>query len=287
MDQSIPKVHHNELILVSKYQGRVDVWVGWKRALAAFADPRVWESTDQWPDYFTRQDAGVGYGMAGYGLVVMDLDTKQGWSINDFSHPGSFHLPNDYELEGDDESGARAAFAQMLARPDQWASVRFDAFPVGIGSTLRLLMGRAKSDAAAGGGSSGQNQLQELLLSELADPKKSVEENQRDLVISRGVLTLPGNRAYILLSGKYAPKGWAVSNTLGRSDLEVLEECLTNMKTLGFPPPARDLVLPFVEEQAFESFEDGEIESDEDVVALFSGLLEDWGKPPDKALRPG
>lgn len=274
MENHAPELEWNELILVSRHRGQVDVWVGWKRAVAAFADPRVWESTDHWPDYFTRQEKNVGYGMGGYGLIVMDLDTKQGWSINDFSHPGSIHLPQDYELENDDEPRARAAFAQLLSRPDQWPYVEFEvAAPPGF--TASLVKNAPAVTPAT------------LPLSKMISADDSVEANERALVLKRGTLNLPAHPSLMVFSGKYTPDGWTVSTTLGRSDLEVLEECLTQLSALGFPPPAPSLVLPLVEEKAEEECD--EMEEDvapEDIVGRFEYLLEAWGSRPASPLRP-
>lgn len=271
MEQPTPEVEWNELILVSRHQGRVDVWVGWKRAIAAFADPRLWESTEHWPDYFTRQAPEMGYGMGGYGLIVMDLDTKQGWSINDFSHPGSIHLPQDYELENDDEPRARAAFAQLLARPDQWPRVAFK-----VGSPPGLIASLSKKAPAVF--------PRVLPLSEMVSPAASIEENQRTLVLKRGTLNLPSLPSLMVFSGTYTPADWMVSTTLGRGDVEVLEECLTQLSALGFPPPAASLVLPFVKDKTAAEFEEGE--DPDAIVARFDRLLAAWGPNPASTPRP-
>ena len=196
----------------------------------------------------------------------------QGWSINDFSYPGSIYLPQDYELEDDDEPRARAAFAQLLSHPQAWPHVKFS-----VSSPPGLIASLSKKSPAVS--------PRVLPLSEMISRADSMEANQRALVLKRGTLDLPTHPGLMVFSGKYIPADWTVSTTLGRSDVEVLETCLGQLNALGFPPPAPSLVFPFVKEKAAE-FEEDEVEGCQSVVERFSQLLEGWGKPTTPAPRP-
>lgn len=263
----LPAARGNDLVLVCHHEGQVSVWVGWKRALAAFADPRLWEGSAHWGDYFQRQPEGTGWGMAGYGLVVVDVDTRTAWSVNDHATPGTIHLPSTAEAAlyngpaGSDETGARRALGQLLTRPELWGCT---AFTVARRSLASALMGRRRAP-------------EKRSLADLVSPAAGVEKNQALMVLNGGELSIAGKR-YLVFTGAYQPSQWSVHSTAGRADLEVLERLIEHARSTGFPPPAAELIVPWVKEQT----DLGE-DAPQDVLATrarFQALLDGWGESP-------
>lgn len=257
-----PEIDWNELVLVSKYQGKVRVWSAWKRAISAFANPELWESTENWTEHFKPQD-GKAYGMVGYGLIVMDLDSKQGWSINDYTSPESIHLPQDYQLDQKDETGFLKSLEKLLGRADQWSSVEFKVSP-----------------------KPGEDEFQEMKLSEMIDPGNSAKENLRKLASVRGEIQIQG-QPRMVMSGRYIPKGWKVATTRGRHDLDVLEECLLAIREIGFPLPSKTSIMSMVEDTAPDMEDEEAGVFSEDIVQRFENLLANWaGLPASKTPKP-
>lgn len=259
-------VEANELLLVSRHRGQVDVWVGWKRALGAFADPRLWESTEHWPEHFSRQPPGTPYGPDGYGLVVMDLDARKGWSVNDFTHPGSIVLPHSHERDHPDETGSRAALAQLLARPDQWPHVALEVTPAP--GLLDLLKGRKDPIAPS-----------IRTLDQILDASAGPDARQAALLQRRGTLAIAG-RPHLVSQVHYRPKGWTLATDLERPRIDVLEECLAHLRAEGVPLPSPELIRSEVE----SAMADLEEDEGQELAGRFQALLDGWvpraPKPP-------
>lgn len=261
-----PKVEWNELVLVARHQGQCSVWTGWRRALAGFADPRLWESTEAWPEYFERLPDGTAWGPDGYGVVLVDLDTKQAWSMNDYSHPGAIFWPSDHDLNQDDETGAFKARRHLLDRPDQWDKVKLKRHRLSVTDVVRK-----------------QPRVEECTLSDLVSIDQSLDERVATLVLARGELRLPKG-TFLVMSTEYLPTGWTALDVRGRGDLEVLEPLLAHARAHGFPPPSADLIMGWVENK----LEDEE-EEEQDAQALlerFQALLNSWPTPAKSLPRP-
>ena len=254
-------VEWNQLLLVSRHQGEVQVWVAWKRSLCAFVDPQMWENTSKWSNRFELQPAGTPWGMDGYGVVVMDLDNKRSWSINDYSHPGAVHLQDKQSLSGKDETGYRNALRSLLKRPDQWEKVRFEAM--------------------ASSGVIKKPRRLSLSLKDLVRPEASDKEALNDLFTERGTIHHPVWKDLLVFSGEYVPDQWVTSDTRGRSDLDVLEEMLPVLRATGFPAPDHRLMGSDIESKARVEFDEDEADA---VVARFRDLLEGWGAPSNGSV---
>lgn len=258
--EDTPKIDWNELILVSKHQGQTQVWSAWKNAISVFADPQMWESTEKWGQHF-KPHPGKSYGIEGYGIIVMDLDSRQCWSINDYTSPESIHLPLAHQLKEKDQTGFLKALEVLLGRPDQWENVEFTVSP-----------------------EPGKNTYPQMKLSEIADPSVSPKVNLKNLAAVRGEIQIK-DQPRMVLSGKYIPQGWRVSSTREREDLDVLEECLLAMQSLDFPPPGRQSIMSFVQDKAPHMEEENVLA--EDIVQRFEAILDGWtGLPASKTPKP-
>ena len=247
-------VECNQLLLVSRHQGEVNVWVCWKRALSAFADPDLWESTEKWSQRFELQPPETPWGMDGYGVVVMDLDHKRSWSINDYSHPGAIHFQEKHTLTTKDETGYRKALASLLRQPDHWENVRFEAMGSGLGPPQQL----------------------SLSLKDLVRPEAPPKEALEGLFTERGLISHPRWKDLMVFGGEYTPARWVTSDSRGRSDLDLLEEMLPVLRSTGFPSPHSDLIMPKVESIAQDEFDEEEADA---TVARIRGMLEGWEEP--------
>lgn len=264
MTGDLATVQWNELLLVSYHQGQMRLWVGWKRNLSAFADPRLWEDSDAWEDYFRPLPEGTPWGMDGYGLVLVDLDAKKAWSVNDYSHPGAIFLPEYNTLSVRDETAGRAALQALMNHPGQWDKVVFSLAKTGL----------------------KECKIEKKALSEVVEGVGGFE-NLASIATRGGILRL-GKADYMLMGGEYEPAGWACLDVRGRGDLEVLLPLLEHARGLGLPRPDPALVDEFVREKIKMGWGDELDEEGLDLQAQFDALLTEWpARPVAPSKKPG
>ncbi len=262
--ETLPDVEWNELVILARHQGEFSLWGAWKRGLSAFADPRLWESTADWETYFRPLPKGTGWGPAGYGLVVMDLDTKTAWSLNDYSHPGAIAWVESHQRDPADETGAQRALEQLLSRPDQWEHV-----------VLRL-HNESPKDFLPG----RKVQIAERTLASILSAGMSMEERQETMTPRFCKLRLDDGN-HLVLSTEFLPAQWRLQDVRGRSDLDVLEAILTHALDQGFPAPSTELIQEWVEHKLAHE-DDEEIEQGK---AKFAAMLAAWSTPKRSAPR--
>lgn len=259
MNAELATVEWNELLLVSYHQGQMRVWVGWKRNLSAFADPRLWEDSEAWEDYFRPLPEGTPWGMDGYGLVFVDLDAKKAWSVNDYSHPGAIFLPEYTALAVRDETASRTALRELMNHPGQWDRVVFEVAPMGLK--------RCK--------------VVEKTLNEVIEGVGGFE-NLASIATRGGILRL-GKKDYMLMGGEYVPTGWECLDVRGRGDLEVLLPLLEHARTLGLPRPDAALVDDFIREKI--EMEWGDEPEGVEVQSTFDRVLNGWPSAPLRGVK--
>lgn len=248
----------NELLLMSYHQGQMRLWVGWKRNLSAFADPRLWESSEAWEDYFRPLPQGTPWGMDGYGLVFVDLDAKKSWSVNDYSHPGSVSLPEYKALSVRDHTAASAALREMMNHPGQWDRVVFEMAKTGFRN----------------------HKVEKKTLTQVVEGVGGFEDLAS--IASRGGILRLGKDNYMLLFGEYLPTGWTAMDVRGRGDLEVLLPLLEHARALGLPRPDPSLVDDVVREKVRMDW--GDDPEGLEIQTKFDAVLTDW---PASATTPG
>lgn len=264
---ALPDVDWNELVILARHQGEFSLWGAWKRGLAGFADPRLWESTEHWETYFRPLPQDTAWGPAGYGLVVMDLDTKTAWSMNDYSHPGAIAWVEGHQRDPADESGVQRALQQLLARPDQWEHV-----------TLRLHKERL-TDLVPGVAT--KVRITKHTLANLLSPEMTAEQRLARMTPQFCKLNLPEGK-HLVLSTEFLPGGWQLQDVRGRSDLDVLGAILAHTHAQGFPAPSDELVQDWVNHKlAHEDEEEAEQER-----SRFTALLGQWSSPTAKGSAP-
>ena len=212
---TLDDINFNELPIIAKKDGQISVWKAWKRAICAFNDPSMWNDTAQFDQYFTKLDTND-WGMAGYGMIVMDMDSKTAWSFNDYSTPQSFFLPTpqDAALEG---GVAPKAIMALLSDPTQWPYVT-------IKFNDRGFFGSAFDPK--------EQTLDTLLPAEI-----SAVDAYAALTNIGGEFTI-GRTKRLFFQGRYLPSGWTVGCELGQDGPDGLVGALETLQAGGFPPPS-------------------------------------------------
>ena len=214
MPATVLPLERNEVLIVARSDRRVSCWTAWRRHIAAFNDPRLWEGLEHWPQYFERQPDSAGWGLEGYGVVVMDMDRRHCWSINDYSDPTELHLPN----ETDANPAQRAenqALLQLLARPSWWPLVK-----------LHLIDTQDNPNLAS----------TQVLLSDFLPPGIAPLDAFARLTIEAGLLQWQG-RDFRAGGGEILPPGWLVYTSANTTPGRVLPWFLQDMRMAGFAPP--------------------------------------------------
>ena len=255
----------NELLLMSYHQGQMRLWVGWKRNLSAFADPRLWESSEEWENYFRPMPEGTPWGLDGYGLVFVDLDAKKAWSVNDYSHPGAIFLPEYNTLAFPDKTASSAALLELMNHPDQWDRVVFEVAKTGWRN----------------------HKVEKKTLTQVVESVGGFES--LGSIATRGGILRLAKKDYMLMGGEYVPTGWECLDVRGRGDLEVLLPLLEHARALGLPRPDAALVDDFVREKIQMDW--GDDPDGLEIQGKFDAVLADWPgsmpAPGRTAQRPG
>lgn len=270
---TLDDVEDNELPIIAKENGEITVWKCWKRAICAFNDPAMWEGTAKFADYFEPLDSQE-WGMAGYGMIVMDFDAKCAISLNDYSSPASLHFPMDNLIVGEDDPSNKSLLA-LLSRPGAWPHVSLVLAPE-RGLALRAL------DQLTGKAPALQTQVTTLdqLLPAGIDPDSAAAL----LTIRGGLLKVNGGQ-YLLVNGEYLPDGWSEVNDQGMAMPGGLLDILQGLKDTGFPPPRWDGIddalsgsheLP-ITDAAIEAVAEGIEEEDPEIQADVRAL-QDMGR---------
>lgn len=255
----------NQLCIVAKHQGQTSCWTAWKRRIPAFNDPRMWESLDAWPEYFTRQSDDATWGLEGYGLIAMDLDNKLSWSINDYALPTSVQMLGRQERAAVDRE-ENAALLQLLSRPDQWARATLHLAEVGAASLAR------------GTGEPGRRVPFAEIIPAGTPPSRALDL----LTPERGVLAWAG-RHYHVLGGQYLPKDWTAKSDRGREPHLSLRDLLRDLHQAGFAPPDAENIRGAVLTATADMGASTERRINKEVEALLAA----WPEAPMLPVSPG
>lgn len=266
MNAQVP-LNWNELLVVSRFQGQVACWTAWKRAIAAFQDPRMWHDTEQWGGYFQRQPEGAAWGIQGYGIIVIDLDRRLSWSVNDYSTPTQLTLPNTSNVHSGDRPDTQALLALLGARDQlKCAAVHLVQVP-----PAPPLLPALSSSGGATDKASPRPRRTWVTLDQIVPEGTAPEAAHALLTQDRGTLKWKG-KEWLVLAGRYEPEGWAHRTDRGADSSVVLQDLLSDLHQAGFPAPDRVALL----EHAQGMSED----MDEGDASVFMGgitaLLDGW-----------
>lgn len=285
--RTIDDLDCNELVVVARQAGEVSVWGAWKRRLASFHDPAMWEGVEAFPRYFERLEGAWGHGP--YGVVVVDFDRRRVLSMSDWSTPSSFH-PQEARATGvsEENNPALAPMKALARRPDEWRHVTLST--VGVRAAFDTRQSRSLADLV------GEK--------DLARAHASPEEAERiffaTLTPRRGLFPLSSGSSHFL-GGTYLPEGWVQSDDRGAEMPTWLVEALQDLHRAGFPPPsweAFDNILgkadmPTTASAVAELSASLTTDApDEDTLAIeraaraYQNLKLAWA-PPSAARRPG
>jgi hypothetical protein len=210
---TLDDIEYNELAIVARHQGDLSIWKAWKREIGAFTDPRMWRDTSCYNQYFQPLE-GKDWDMAGYGVIVMDLDTKTAWSFNDYSSPWSFMLPNPSHFASNKKE--KKWIEALLADTSSWKGIKLDVH------SRTLIPGKGKRSTMT---------LEDLL------PKGVSGEEALKLICSKDGDVKSNGTTYAMLGGRHLPQGWKVGCEIGQDGPEGLLDALTQWRDTGFPPP--------------------------------------------------
>lgn len=210
---TLDEIEFNELVIVARHQGEVSTWKCWKRDICAFNDPKMWQDTKHYSQYFERIENDV-WTMAGYGVIVMDLDNKTTWSFNDYSSPWSFLLPNPTHYKTNPTE--RTAMLALLSDPTAW----------------NYLTTRVHKQSLLGKGERRECTLADLLPEGIApeDALKLLETSSGDINIEGETL--------IFLHGRYVPAGWKVGCEIGKDGPDGLIGAMETWLATGLVAPS-------------------------------------------------
>ena len=211
----------NEVTVLARQGGQVSVWGCWKRALAAFHDPAMWEGVEAFEKHFDRL-AGPTWGPSPYGFVVVDFDTRQVLSANDWSTPSSLHpiLANVQWEDGPDPS--LAPLQALSLRPDCWPHVRLRVARTG----LKNLVGGAQDP-----------DIQEVAMDQALGPGATAEDFMAAMRVHGGFSKLPTLGRCMILEGRFLPPGWTQDDDRGQEMPGWMLEQLCSLQARGFPAP--------------------------------------------------
>lgn len=211
MKPAVVDADWNELVVARLCDGETSVWKAWRRSIAAFADPRVWSNPETWAEHFERQP-NAAWGFAGYGLIAVDMDHRMSISMNDYSVPGSIHLPMDsLGQDPKEQSGLRA----LLDQPQHWACARFQL-------ATTPWVGKGKSTW--------------LTLDDIVDRNQTPRDRWEAVTVRRGVLSVRG-KPHTLLRGSLDLPGWTNHNDRGQEDPDFTLRMMSLMRENGFAAP--------------------------------------------------
>lgn len=212
---TLDEIDWNELAVVARSQGHISVWKAWKRSLAAFNDPRMWEGPEVLDRYFERLDDDMRWGPAGYGVIVIDYDKREVLSVNDYSNPDSFFLLNDNVTWEQQENPALAPLRALAARPDQWPYVNI---------TLMGIRG-------------GKSKTLEVTLDQIVPAGADESAFLKSITQQRGEIELSERGRFLVMRGSYLPPGWVQHDDRGQEMPDWMIGRLEALCAQGFPPP--------------------------------------------------
>ena len=238
---TLDDINWNELPIIARENGELSVWRAWKRSIAAFSDPQMWKDTSKFSEYFERLEDNR-WGMAGYGMIVVDFDTKQMVSINDYSNPSSLFLPGALTRAGGDPSGK--ALLALLSDPSQWPNVAIRVGPEkSLLDTVVQAVGLGDKEAPL--------QTEVIYLDKIIPEGATIEQALERITLDRGNTLLIKGASRMVLEGAYLPQGWSETTDMGQAMPRGLLNVLRQFKDAGFPPP----VWEDVEEKLTSSYE--------------------------------
>jgi len=237
--KKVAETEFNEVLIVLKNNNEFSYWAAWKKSICAFNDPKVWSDPSVWPTYFNKKEGDVTWGMGGYGLILMDMDKKVVWSLNDYSTPKSLHLPSDGMVRSEDDPQEKALLALLADKKAiSEATVKaFEDFASG-GVLVKIDLGQGKK-------------LKELTLplSDFLSITATPEENFISLTTSRDTLKNNNGKSFFIFKGSFIPSGYTQHDNLGVSEIEVLLNLLSFAKENGFPLPDTEDLISWAEEK--------------------------------------
>lgn len=223
--RSLDDLEFNELPIIARQGGVISVWGAWKRQLAAFHDPAMWEDVSAFERYFERLD-GDAWGFAGYGIVVVDFDTRRVLSSNDWSTPSSLHplIANHATL--DEEDPKLAPLKALGRRPDQWSRVSLTILGHRAQDRKTVVLSEVLGPAVCERAAANPDEAERLFLAAMTE--------------HRGTLQLGTAGACIVSNGSYLPEGWVQADDRGKEMPEWLIQQLEELRARGFPPSQWD-----------------------------------------------
>lgn len=278
---SIDDLAWNELPIVAKQNGEVSVWKAWKRSIAAFADPRLWRSTEAFPEYFERLTSDA-WGMAGYGVIVVDFDARQVLSINDFSTPMSLYLPG-FGLGQAPGDPSLPALMRLLSEPEQWPNVTLRVgTPSVVPGVLRALFKNSGT-------------FHEVTLNQALPSGATPQQALNALTLDRLGRTRVAGSSCVFFKGTYHPEGWTQHADVGPGLPEGTLGALLALERAGFPPPqwsgfdeqvSQGEELPITHEDLAEPVEDFDDAQRREQAQVYLALKRRWTAPSIEAGRP-
>jgi hypothetical protein len=225
------------------------------------------------------------WGPAGYGMILINMDTKESWSINDYSTPTSFFLPNDVMVDAGGHTVISSGLRELLATPSVWSDVILELIPE------RSIIGKIQ-DVLTWNVPGSQNFMVKKSLDEILTVEQSPEERLSSLTQSRGFIQIRGDD-FRFCSGSFNPKGWKNHDDLGEYSPDVWENLLNQALACKMPPPDRAALEEWIEtwsedhypqdeweelsQEDREMYADkGEVLSAEDFKKKFHDILDQW-----------
>lgn len=239
----------NELLIVLKHNNDVTCWTANRRMIESFAGPEVWVKPEIWPTLFAKQPDDSGWGFEGYGLIVIDMDAKTAYSLNDYMSVGAFQLPSDSNIESEPEK-TKAGLFKLLGTPSAWP---YATIQVAKNTLLGLRVG----------------QPVDMTLDLVLPADASSDEAKSILQSRRGLIQFNGS-SWLFLNGNYLPKGWTVLHDRGQEEPEFTIEVLHKLQKAGFPAPDWDNINARIEQNI------DDVPNQELVYAEIKELVEKW-----------
>jgi hypothetical protein len=265
---SFDDIQWNELPIVARRNGELSVWKAWKRSIAAFNDPQMWRDDSNFAQYFERQEDNQ-WGMAGYGIIVVDFDSKRVVSINDYSHPGSFFPPN--PLLPSNEDPSRKALLALLAEPAQWSHVIFEVNQEkDLLDTVEQLAKIGKDEPV---------KIETVSMENIIPHGSTVEQALEAITLDERRRVKIDGTSRIFFGANYVPPGWTQQTDLGQEMPKCLLDVLHDFQRAGFPEPQWE----GIEEKLTESYELPI--TPEDIEAYIDGYCDDVSELDPEELR--
>lgn len=237
--KTLDDIDWNELAFIGIENGKMSVWSGWRRAISAFNDPSMWRSTENWGNYFQRLPDHE-WGPAGYGIVLMDLDARKSFSINDWSSPESVYFPPIDSAGRSDDGPSEGALLKLLGEPGEWKNVTIQAFKVNEK------------------GRSPDNKTHTFSMDQALPPDADPDTARQTLAMPITGASRLNNGNHLILRTTYTPEGWIDPLPISMPDWEKIMWMLEHARGAGLPPPRWDLI-----DRAFEKMD---IPTDESAI---------------------